>query len=73
MRQTEAEPPDIWPGEVGFMMLKYVGGSPAVRRWKGAITGIRYPFGPGDVRYVDARDGVYFLRGPFKHDKDEGH
>ena len=36
--------------------MRYTGKSPNVRTWKGAVTGIHYRFGPGDVRFVDKRD-----------------
>ena len=53
--------PAIWPGEVGFLLLEYTGNSPNRRCWKGPATGNRYYFGPGDVNWVDKRDGLMFL------------
>ena len=59
-----APPPAIFPGEGGFLTLRYVGRAPDRRYWVGPVTGAWYPFGPGEARYVDRRDGQVWLRPP---------
>ena len=62
-----------------MVVLRYVGGAPDRRLWRGPVTGVRYAFGPGDVRYVDKRDAAVWLNPPrgegraFERDRDEGH
>lgn len=53
--------PECWPGESGFTLVQYVGKAPDARPWLGAETNVTYAFGPGDVRWVDARDAVRWL------------
>ena len=58
--------------------LRYVGESKRRRNWTGPVTGVRYPFGPGESRYVDKRDAQVWLhpkRGEgraFEHDRSQG-
>lgn len=53
------EPPPPFPGEIGFVSIRYTGKAPRVRYWPGPFTGTLYPFG-GERRtgYVDTRDAV---------------
>lgn len=44
--------------------LRYIGASKRRRTWTGAVTGTRYPFGPGESRYVDKRDAQVWLNPP---------
>lgn len=48
-------------GEVGMMMLEYVGPAPDI--WFGDVTNAKYDFKSQQVRYVDVRDAT-FLLGP---------
>ncbi len=50
-----------FPGEKGFLLLEYIGGSKTVREWEGYETGTRYEFGPGTQSYVDTGDAMLFL------------
>lgn len=58
--------------------LRYIGKAPNRRLWTGPVTGTRYPFGPGEVRYVDERDAQVWLnpkRGEgraFERDRSQG-
>lgn len=57
--------PEIWPGELGFMPLAYVGKAPTPRVWRGQFTGACYTFGGDQIRkLVDRRDGLKFLTIP---------
>jgi hypothetical protein len=44
--------------------LRYIGNSNRRRTWTGPVTGSRYPFGPGETRYVDKRDAQVWLHPP---------
>lgn len=75
-RKRYASAEVCWPGQYGFLLLRYVGRSPEERIWRGPDTGAAYRFGPGDVRYVDKRDALKLLTIPgdykvFVHDRDE--
>ena len=41
--------------------VTYIGQAPNRRSWPGPVTGVRYPFGPGESRYVDKRDAQVWL------------
>ena len=41
--------------------LRYTGKAPDRRLWTGPVTGVKYPFGPGEARYVDKRDAQVWL------------
>ncbi len=76
-RRRHAQRPGVSPprprpivvGEMGWMDLRYMGGSKRPRMWRGPFTKqLIYEFG-GDVRegIVDARDGVHMITGgPFE-------
>ena len=62
-RTTGSAPaPALFPGEAGFVRLQYVGQAPDRRYWPGPVTGVKYPFGPGEARLVDRRDAEVWLR-----------
>jgi len=49
------------PGQEGMELLQYRGLNVGIETFHGALTGARYKFAGGDVRWVDRRDAVALL------------